>query len=229
MNLQNFDISAALYTFGLAIVPALFGIICHEIAHGWAAYKMGDPTAKFLGRLTLNPIPHIDPMGLGMFAFTAIFTRPFVIGWAKPVPVNPRYFKYPRQGMMIVSVAGPLTNLLVAVLFALLAKLTVNLASAGVVNSSAVLGFMYESSVYGVFINCALAWFNLMPIPPLDGSHIDEGLLPPSMARAYASIGRYGMLIIILLIGFGAINTVLIPLLHASTGVIFSLVGLSLA
>jgi len=227
MNLSNFDLNAALYTVGLAIVPALFGIICHEIAHGWTAYKMGDPTAKVLGRLTFNPVRHIDPMGLGMFVFTAIFTRPFVIGWAKPVPVNPRYFKYPRQGMMLVSVAGPLTNFLVAILCALIAKLIINLSVAGI--SSPVQHFILESAIYGVSINCALAWFNLMPIPPLDGSHIVEGLLPPSLAQAYASIGRFGMIIIILLIGFGAVNTVLIPLLRFSTRLVFSLVGLSVA
>ncbi|MCL1939176.1 MAG: site-2 protease family protein [Desulfovibrionaceae bacterium] len=225
--MSNFDLNAALYTVGLAIVPALFGIICHEIAHGWTAYKMGDPTAKVLGRLTFNPVRHIDPMGLGMFVFTAIFTRPFVIGWAKPVPVNPRYFKYPRQGMMLVSVAGPLTNFLVAILCALIAKLIINLSVAGI--SSPVQHFILESAIYGVSINCALAWFNLMPIPPLDGSHIVEGLLPPSLAQAYASIGRFGMIIIILLIGFGAVNTVLIPLLRFSTRLVFSLVGLSVA
>jgi Zn-dependent protease len=225
MNLSNFDLNAALYTVGLAIVPALFGIICHEIAHGWTAYKMGDPTAKHLGRLTFNPVRHIDPMGLGMFVFTAIFTRPFVIGWAKPVPVDPRNFKYPRQGMMLVSVAGPLTNFLVALLCALSAKLIINRSVAGI--SSPVQHFILESAVYGVSINCALAWFNLMPIPPLDGSHIVEGLLPRHLAQAYASLGRFGMIIIILLIGFGAINTVLIPLLRFSTKLVFSLVGLS--
>ena len=228
MNLPSFDFAEVLYSFGLAIVPALFGIICHEIAHGWAAYKMGDPTAKFLGRLTFNPIKHIDPMGLGMFAFTAIFTRPFVIGWAKPVPVNPRYFKNPRQGMMLVSVAGPLTNFLVALLCALIVKLTINLSVSGFAPGSSVLAFVQASALYGVSINCALAWFNLMPIPPLDGSHIVEGLLPYELARAYSSIGRYGMIILILLIGFGVINKILVPLLTTSATLIFSMVGLSL-
>lgn len=227
MNPQHIDINTVLYAVGLAIVPALFGIICHEIAHGWAAYKMGDPTAKFLGRLTFNPVRHIDPMGLGVFVFTAIFTRPFVIGWAKPVPVDSRYFKRPRQGMMIVSLAGPLTNFLVAILFALIVKLTINLSAGGIGGGSPVLAFIRESALYGVSINCALAWFNLMPVPPLDGSHIVEGLLPSSLAQAYASIGRYGMFILLLLIGFGAINTVLIPLLQFSVKLIFGLVGLS--
>jgi Zn-dependent protease len=225
MNLPNFDFSVALYTLGLAIVPALFGIICHEIAHGWTAYKLGDPTAKALGRLTFNPVPHIDPMGLGMFVFTAILA-PFAIGWAKPVPVNPNYFKSPRQGMMLVSVAGPLTNFLVAILCALIAKLVFNLLEAGI--SSPVLSFIYSSARFGVIINCALAWFNLMPIPPLDGSHIVAGLLPRPLAQAYASIGRYGMMIIILLLALGVFAAVLIPLIKFSASLIFTLTGVPL-
>ena len=227
MNPQHFELSAVLYTVGLAIVPALFGIICHEIAHGWTAYKMGDPTAKLLGRLTFNPVRHLDPMGLGVFVFTAISPAPFAIGWAKPVPVEPRYFKYPRQGMMLVSVAGPLTNFLVAILFALIAKLIINLSAAGL--SSPVHSFILQSAIYGVWINCALAWFNLMPVPPLDGSHIVSGLLPRPLAQAYASIGRYGMFIIIALLAFGLVGTVLLPLIRASAKLIFNLVGLSMA
>jgi len=222
---MNFELSTILYTIGLAIVPALFGIICHEIAHGWAAYKLGDPTAKMLGRLTFNPAPHIDPMGLGVFVLTAISPAPFAIGWAKPVPVDSRYFKNPRLGMMLVSAAGPLTNFLVAILFALIAKLIINLSVAGL--GSPIHSFILQSALYGVFINCALAWFNLMPIPPLDGSHILQGLLPRPLAEAYASIGRYGMFIIIALLAFGLIGTVLIPLVRASAGLIFSLFGLA--
>jgi len=225
MSPQNFEFGAILYAIGLAVVPALFGIICHEIAHGWTAYKLGDPTAKQLGRLTFNPVPHIDPMGLGVFVFTAISPAPFAIGWAKPVPVNPNYFKHPRQGMMLVSVAGPLTNFLVAILFALIAKLIINLSVAGL--GSPVHSFILKSAIYGVWINCALAWFNLMPIPPLDGSHIVSGLLPRPLAEAYASIGRYGMIIIIALLAFGLVGTVLFPLIRASARLIFNLVGLS--
>ena len=227
MNPQHFELGTVLYAVALAIVPALFGIICHEIAHGWAAYKLGDPTAKLLGRLTFNPVRHIDPMGLGVFVFTAISPAPFAIGWAKPVPVDPRYFKSPREGMMLVAIAGPLTNFMVAILFALLAKLTINLSVAGI--SSTMQTFLLQSAIYGVSINCALAWFNLMPVPPLDGSHIVGGLLPRSLAQVYASIGRYGMFIIIALLAFGFVGTVLFPLVRTSARLIFSLVGLSVA
>lgn len=221
MNFDNF--SQQLLIFGLAFVPALFGIICHEVAHGWAAYRLGDPTAKLLGRLTLNPIKHIDPMGLGVFAFTALFS-PFIIGWAKPVPVQARYFHRPRQGMMLVSFAGPLTNFLVAGLCALIVKLCLNLTASGVEVSTALL-LISQSAFLGISINCALAWFNLMPIPPLDGSHILAGLLPAPLAYRYATLGRYGMLIILLLVATGFFRYVLVPLISNSMLLISSLVG----
>lgn len=217
------DFTSGLIKFGLAFTPALFGIICHEVAHGYAAYRLGDPTAKGLGRLTLNPIPHIDPMGLLVFAFTA-WKMPFVIGWAKPVPVQPMYFRRPRQGMMLVSAAGPLTNFLVALLCALIVKLTLNLSAAGIDPNDAWLWAVYESARFGVAINCALAWFNLMPVPPLDGSHIVAGLLPLPLAKAYASIGRYGMIILVLLLLSGLFTEIILPLIVMSQKVIFSLV-----
>lgn len=219
------DFANGLQIFALAFVPAMFGIICHEVAHGWVAYKLGDPTAKFLGRLTLNPVKHIDPVGLGVFAFTALFS-PFIIGWAKPVPVEPRYFKNPRQGMTLVSVAGPLTNFLVATLCALLLKLMLNLITAGMSPSTLIL-VLVHSAFYGVTINCALAWFNLMPIPPLDGSHILAGLLPPSLARSYMSLGRFGLIIVLLLVMAGLFRLVLMPLILYSIGFFFTLFGIS--
>ena len=99
------DFFLGLQTFGLAVVPALFGIICHEVAHGCVASRLGDPTARLMGRLTLNPLPHIDPMGFGVFVITALSPSPLVFGWARPVPVQPRYFRFPRQGMILVSLA----------------------------------------------------------------------------------------------------------------------------
>ena len=219
------SISDGLVTFALALVPALFGIICHEVAHGWAAYKMGDPTAKFLGRLTLNPVKHIDPMGLGMFAFTAMFA-PFAIGWAKPVPIQPGYFRHPREGMVLVSVAGPLANILVALLCAFILKLTTNLGQSGIGADSVVLGVVAASAQLGVFINIALAWFNLIPVPPLDGSHILGGLLPEKLANSYASIGRYGMIVIILLLATGMVGRLLMPLVFTTRSILYSIVGL---
>ena len=221
------NISLGLITFGLALVPALFGIICHEVAHGWVAYKLGDPTAKYLGRLTLNPIKHIDPVGLGVFALTALLT-PFAIGWAKPVPVQSRYFKRPREGMVFVALAGPVTNLLVALLCAVILKFANNLESAGLFASSLPLEIVQASAKMGIGINCALAWFNLLPIPPLDGSHILGGLLPRNLAIQYEGIGRYGLLIVILLLATGLLGQVLIPLMRMSVSLIGALAGLDL-
>ncbi|MDR0826618.1 MAG: site-2 protease family protein [Desulfovibrio sp.] len=208
------DFTASLLHFGLAFVPALFGIICHEVSHGLAAYKMGDPTARYMGRLTLNPIKHIDPMGLGVFVFTALFS-PFIIGWAKPVPVQTRYFKNPRRDMILVSLAGPLSNVFVACLCALILKLSLNLAQAGLASSSILL-LVAQSAWLGIGINCALCWFNLMPIPPLDGSHILAGILPRQLAMLYTGLSRYGMLVVILLLATGFFRYVLVPLISYS-------------
>ena len=219
------DFLQGLQTFGLAFVPALFGIICHEVAHGWVAYKQGDPTAKALGRLTLNPISHIDPVGFGVFAVTAL-TSPFIIGWAKPVPVQPRYFKRPREGMMLVSIAGPVANLLVAFLCALILKLSSNLVLSGIAEPSTAVMLLRESAGMGMWINCSLAWFNLMPVPPLDGSHIVSGLLPRDLAYKYESIGRYGMIIVVVLIASGVVGKVLPPIISQTVRFISMLAGL---
>lgn len=211
--------------FSLVLVPALFGIICHEVAHGWAAFKMGDVTAKFLGRLSFNPIKHIDPMGLGVFVFTALFS-PFVIGWAKPVPIRPQFFRNPRYGMMAVSFAGPMANVLVALLCAIIVKILDSMGISGEFTGAMPLEFISLSAQYGVTINIALALFNLLPVPPLDGSHIVEGLLPRSLAIAYASLGRYGMLILILFIASGFFANILSPLIFSTQNFIYALVGL---
>ena len=212
-------------TFGLALVPALFGIICHEVAHGWVAYKLGDPTAKYLGRLTLTPIKHIDPVGLGVFALTALLT-PFAIGWAKPVPVQSRYFKRPREGMVFVALAGPVTNLLVALLCAVILKFANNLESAGLFASSLPLDIVQASARMGIGINCALAWFNLMPVPPLDGSHVVGGLLPASLADQFQALGRYGMIIIMVLLATGVFGRIIFPLIRQTARLIMTLVGI---
>ncbi len=217
------SMSTALYNFSIAFIPAIFGIICHEIAHGWVAYKQGDPTAKLLGRLTFNPIKHIDPMGLAMFVFTAI-ASPFVIGWAKPVPVNPRFFKEPRQGMVFVAVAGPLTNFLVAIFCALILRFVADVFNP--TPADTVLYFIAQSAVAGIWINCTLAWFNLMPVPPLDGSHIVAGILPAPLAAAYAGLGRYGMFIILGLLYIGLFAKVVRPLVQDSVQLIMKLAGI---
>jgi Zn-dependent protease len=224
--MEGQDFLLGLQTFGLAVVPALFGIICHEVAHGWVACKLGDPTAKILGRLTLNPRPHIDPLGFGVFILTALSPSPLVFGWAKPVPVQPRHFRFPRQGMILVSLAGPLANILVALLCAVLLRLLSNLVSSGLVSSSLFLAVPGVVLALGIIINCALAWFNLIPVPPLDGGHILSGLLPRPLAGWYDRIGGYGLILVVLLLAAGVLGDILVPCISATLDFVSALTGL---
>lgn len=219
------DLSQYLGRFAIAAIPALLGIILHEIAHGWVAEKRGDPTARFMGRLTLNPLPHIDPLGLLVFALTSL-TGSFVFGWAKPVPVNPRYFRNPAKDMMLVSLAGPMTNMLLALLFAVLLRLVVGSVPDPDWRSSANLVFLVSMLQAGVIINFGLAWLNLLPVPPLDGSKILAYFLPPDVAGRFLDAERYGFIILLLLLATGALGYVLGPLVRTSAELAFSLVGL---
>jgi len=176
----------------------LFAITIHEYAHGRAALWLGDPTAKNMGRLSFNPLPHIDPFG-------AICLFLFNFGWAKPVPVDPRYFRNIRKGIIFMSLCGPLANLSAAFLAGLLIRFLL-------------LPFevYLKTLVYLILMNIGLGLFNLLPLPPLDGSHVLENLLPPKAARKYEEIGRYGPILligIILLDNFartGILNRILI-------------------
>lgn len=216
------NLSASLADLATAFVPVLLGIVLHEVAHGWVASLRGDQTARMLGRLTLNPVPHIDPMGLLMFVVTALFT-PVVFGWAKPVPVNERNMKNPRRDMMLVSAAGPLTNMLLALFFAVCLGLTVKFAPAAA-TSGGVWAFLFSMFRVGLIANFGLAWINLLPIPPLDGSHIVEGLLPPRLGWSYSRLGRYGFLLLLVLLMTGLVGAVLLPLIQVSVNVTLSLV-----
>lgn len=185
-------------------LPALvIGLTLHEFAHGYVAYRLGDPTAKNMGRLTLNPIKHIDPLG-------AIFLVIFKIGWAKPVPVNPFHFRGDRKkGMLWVSLAGPATNLLIAVMTAVVWKFV---EPQGEIAVSVLLDIFY--------INLLLAVFNIIPVPPLDGSKILAGVLPGRYSHVIYNIEKYGYLVLILLMLMGVIRAVLVPVtLLIATGI----------
>ncbi len=220
-----FDIAASFNRFAVACVPALLGIILHEVAHGWTAERCGDPTARLAGRLTLNPVPHIDPAGLLVFAITSI-TGPFVFGWARPVPVNPRWFGNPRRDMMLVALSGPLTNMLLALTFAVLLRVVLGVFPPGEwidVNSYR---FVLRMLQTGVLINFGLAWLNLIPIPPLDGSRVAAWFMPDKLAYRYYGLERYGFIILILLLATGALSVVLGPLVMGSTNFVLDLVGI---
>ena len=219
------DISRNISRITVAFVPMLLGIICHEVAHGWVAWRLGDPTAKQQGRLTLNPLSHLDGTGSLIFVLTAMFS-PFILGWAKPVPVQPRYFRNPRHGMMMVSVAGPLTNFLLAVVFGGLYALLISQLRAGNLEVNATTRFLAQACSMGIWVNVTLGWFNLMPLPPLDGGHLLAGVLPYQWASRYYSISRYGIIILVVLLGSGLLRYVMGPLVDntvLSIGWIYSI------
>ena len=180
----------------------LFAMIAHEIAHGYAALRQGDPTAYQLGRLSWNPIKHIDPMMTILVPLIMLATGGPILGGAKPVPVNPRNYRNYKKGDIIVSLAGVATNLGIAVLSIPLVVLLGLIAQAAPATAS-VLALLQAMLVWGVLINLFLCAFNLLPLPPLDGSHVFKYLLPPAWSLRYQSIGRYGIFILIALLYFG--------------------------
>lgn len=183
MNINNLIIT----------IPAiLYALTIHEYFHGWTANKFGDPTAKLQGRLTLNPLAHIDILGALCFVFAHF-------GWGKPVPINPHNFKNPRRDNVLVSFAGPAANFVSALAFGVIFQLLRN-APFIPVNVSTIL---YNLLIFGIMMNLSLAFFNMIPLFPLDGSHILEGLLPYSMAQKYKETERYGPFILLGLIILG--------------------------
>jgi len=186
----------SLFGIGFAIVVLIFSIIIHEVSHGAFAYYLGDPTAKYAGRLTLNPIKHLDLFGSIILPLFLALVGLIPVGWAKPVPINPNNFRDKKWGELKVSFAGPGSNLIVALFFGLAIRLLSFLDYLPL--------NLYFAFSYIILINIFLALFNLVPIPPLDGSHILFSLLPysPQVARAKFFLGRFGFLILVFLIYF---------------------------
>lgn len=192
----------------ITLVPVLvFSMTLHELAHGWVAYKLGDPTAKLRGRLTINPIRHLDPIGTLMFFITAAIPGGFIFGWAKPVPVSPYYFKSRQKGMALVGAAGPFTNFVLAVIFAVV----LNLLAPSLNQTGSVRDWVFTLLFLAMQVNVVLGVFNLIPIPPLDGSRILGGFLPRNAYERWVAVDRYGMFIIIIVLvvvnygGFGGV------------------------
>lgn len=203
------------------VLPVIFAITVHEVAHGWVARKYGDNTAYMLGRLTLNPIKHIDLVGTIILPGILLITGTgFIFGWAKPVPVDPRYFKNPRRDMAIVALAGPVSNLLMAISWALCARVGV------VLNMEAISLPLIYTGVAGISINLVLALINLLPIPPLDGSRILTGILPSRLAWKYNQLEPYGFYILLLLLVTGALGAILAYPMYIVQQLFFSIAGL---
>ncbi len=191
-------------TIATVLLPA---IIFHEYAHGWVAYRCGDPTAKAAGRLTLNPLKHIDPIGSIILPIILMFSFNFFFGWAKPVPVDFGRLRNPKRDMIWVAMAGPVVNIILAIALSILLKMNLNHSvSVWVANA--------------VFINLLLAVFNMIPIPPLDGSRLVMGLLPNNLALPYSRIERYGILLVFGLLYLGVFEKFIFPVVVYLGGVL---------
>ncbi|GHF25986.1 peptidase M48 [Kordiimonas sediminis] len=214
------SLDASLYLLSVMALPFLLAVTLHEAGHAFAAYYFGDNTAKADGRLSLNPLVHIDPFGtIALPAIAIFFGIPFLIGYAKPVMINPRNFGNYKRDMVLTALAGPAGNLIVAIFCAYVLRFAIG---AGVTEED----WLYNTMFYGIFLNCLFMIFNLLPIPPLDGAGVVEQFLPSEMAAAYRSVAPFGFFILMGIIIL-AKEIVLVPTLFMVELVVF-LVGVPL-
>ncbi len=206
--------TAQLVQYLFFMVVFLFSLSVHEAAHARTAEWFGDPTARYLGRVTLNPIPHIDVVGTLIFPTIAFFTGALLFGWAKPVPWNPLHVRDRRTADIWISAAGPISNVLLLALFLLGIKGLQSYQTAGGVIGGTVLEPLFQMCVLGAFLNTALAVFNMVPIPPLDGSWILPHFLPRDLANAYDRIRPYGFIILLGCLYLGVLSGVLRPFMR---------------
>jgi Zn-dependent protease len=189
------------YTNILIVLAIVLGsLTVHEAAHAWTADRLGDPTARLLGRISLNPVVHIDPIGTVVLPLLAALSGLPVLGWAKPVPVNVHQLRQPRRDFMLVSAAGPVSNLVLAAIGAILIRAVFGEASV-----------VREALLQVVFINVLLAVFNLVPVPPLDGGNVLAGMLPPGAAGLFVAMRPYGFLLLYALMFTGALSAIVMP------------------
>ena len=221
--------NSIVHVIDVVILPLLFAITLHEGAHGWVANKLGDKTALMMGRVTFNPLKHIDPFGTVILPIFILILSNFTFsfGWAKPVPVTWKNLKKPRCDMALVAIAGPLSNLIMALLWAAIAKLSM-IVGIGTVNS--ILGtttlFFYYTGLFGISINLVLMLLNLIPVPPLDGSRVVSAILPPKVAYTYSKMEPYGVWMILALLIFGLLGRFLFPIVLCLMNFIRSIFGL---
>ncbi len=203
-------------------LPVLFAITLHEVAHGWAARALGDPTAMMLGRLSLNPIKHIDPLGTVLIPGLMLVLGGFVFGWAKPVPVTWENLRHPKRDMALVAAAGPLSNLLMGLFWALVMRLGLMLEP----SSNPVGLFLAYSGMAGIRINTILAVLNMLPIPPLDGGRVAVGLLPGPLSWQLSRLEPYGIIILVALLMTHVLNVILGPVVSLFLGLYYGVAGI---
>ena len=211
------------------LVPLVIAIVFHEVAHGLVARRLGDPTAESKGRLSLNPIKHIDPFGTVILPMLLALSHAPMFGWAKPVPVNYSRLNNPRRDMVLVALAGPGMNLILALVGTAILAATVD-------TKTGVGAFIAANALNFVLINIFLAIFNLLPVPPFDGGHVVEGLLPPGPAQSFRKLGRYSLLVLVLLLlvlptlspRANVVARIVSPIVDQVTRIILAIFGLQL-
>jgi Zn-dependent protease len=206
-------------------IPLIFAITLHEAAHAYAAKQCGDATAYMLGRMTLNPIKHIDPLWTIVIPIVTLLLSPFVFGAAKPVPVNFAGLRNPKRDMIWVAAAGPLANLAMMIGWAIFGKVVITLAAGS--EASAQIEFLARVAEAGIFVNALLMVFNLFPLPPLDGGRIVTGLLPGPLAYKFSRIEPYGLFILVALLVTGVMGQLMWPLVVLSMKTMYAIIGLS--
>lgn len=225
--------SNTLLQIAVWIVPLVIAIVFHEVAHGLVARQLGDPTAGERGRLSFNPVRHVDPFGTVVLPLILAISHAPVFGWAKPVPVDYRRLKHPRRDMVLVALAGPGMNLLLAVVGAILLAVTIVVSGGARGFGSALVA---ANALNFIAINVFLAVFNLLPVPPFDGGHVVEGLLPPAAAARFARIGRYSLLVFVVLLLIlpavspkaDVIGRVVVPIVDKILGALLGVFGIRL-
>lgn len=216
------DLNDLMLKLSIWTLPLVFAITLHELGHAWAADRLGDPTARLLGRVSLNPLRHVDPIGTVLVPLMLLLIGGFVFGWAKPVPVDGSRLRHPRRDMALVAIAGPLANLLMAVAWAMVLKL-----GSGLPQSAAWAGEPLRlMGGVGIFLNVVLAVLNLLPLPPLDGGSVVSSILPRSWAEAYDRIGPFGILVLLALMATGVLGRVIGPPVDLLVGLVMSAFGL---